>query len=340
VIEKPYLSKTDEEAGAAFDRPLMNQRLCSVLSGKLGREIVRAVQSAQEVYWDFKGPMSSSNNTIQLPEPPEEEPRQEEAVVISQTTFFYFLIAVVFFAAGFIVAWVTYSTTAGAAAARDLKSAAADGAREAVQTEMPGMQATTVALARSAAVVDAAPQPTALPPAPVTIDVGSSPSWGSENAKVTIVEYSDFQCSFCERFFQLTYPQLKKQYGDKIRFVYKNFAFLTQDSEPAAIAAICAHEQGKFWEFHDALFNDQQNRGRDTYIKFATDVGVPNIAQFTQCIDSNKYAATVQADTAEGQNFGVTGTPTFFINGVALVGAQPLDVFRASIDRILAEAGN
>ncbi len=284
--------------------------------------------------------MTSANDSIQLPEPQEEEPRQEEAVVISQTTFFYFLIAVVFFAAGFIVAWVTYSSTAGAAAARDLKSAAADGAREAVQTEMPALQGTTIALASSAAAVAAAPQPTALPPAPITVDVGNSPTWGSENAKVTVVEYSDFSCTFCERFFQLTYPQLQQQYGDKIRFVYKNFAFLTQDSEPAAIAAICAHEQGKFWEYHDALFNDQHTRGRDSYIKFATSVGVPNIAQFTQCIDSNKYAATVQADTAQGQNYGVTGTPTFFINGVALVGAQPIDVFKSSIDRILAEAGS
>jgi protein-disulfide isomerase len=257
-------------------------------------------------------------------------------VVISQATFFYFLIAVVFFAAGFIVAWVTYSTTAGAAAARDLRSAAADGAREAVQTEMPGLQATTIAMVQGSVTVDTAPQPTALPPTPVTIDLGNSPAWGSENAKVTIVEYSDFQCSFCERFFQLTYPQLKQQYGDKIRFVYKNFPFLTLDSEPAAIASVCAQEQGKFWEFHDALFNDQHTRGRNVYIKFATDVKVPDIAQFTQCIDSSKYAATVQADSAQGQGFGVTGTPTFFINGVALVGAQPFDVFKANIDKILA----
>jgi protein-disulfide isomerase len=280
--------------------------------------------------------MSSSNDAIQLPEPPAEEPRRDEAVVISQATFFYFLIAVVFFAAGFIVAWVTYSTTAGASAARELRSAAADGAREAVQTEMPGLQATTIALLGSSATVDTGPQPTALPPTPVSIDVSNSPAWGSENAKVTIVEYSDFQCSFCERFFQLTYPQLKQQYGDKIRFVYKNFPFLTLDSEPAAIASVCAQEQGKFWEFHDALFSDQHTRGRDAYVKFATDAKIPNITQFTQCIDSSKYAATVQADSAQGQGFGVTGTPTFFINGVALVGAQPFDVFKANIDRILA----
>ncbi len=240
----------------------------------------------------------------------------------------------------------------GCAVSAEIKNAAADGAREAFQTEIPALQATTAAqvgqivgtevakaLASQAGVPPVAPTET--PIMPVKIDLGNSPAWGDPNAKVTIVEYSDFQCVFCERFFTQTYPQIKQDYGDRILFVFKHFpiASIHPDAERAANAAECAHEQGKFWEYHDTLYSNQNDLSRDALIKYATTAGIPDIAQFTQCVDSSKYAAVVQADEAQGISIGVNGTPSFFINGVLLVGAQPYAAFKTALDRAFGAGG-
>lgn len=278
---------------------------------------------------------------IRLPDAPQTEPRREDVVTISQSTIYYFAIAVVFFAAGFLIAWITFSTTNSATNAQDLRSAAASGAREAVQTEVAGLQATTVALtSQLIRAQGAAVQPTAAPPTPVNIEVGTSPAWGPENAKVTIVEYTDLQCPFCARFYTDTYPLIKEQYGDRIRFVFKHFPLTSihPDAERAALASECAREQGKFWEFHDAAYKQQNNLSRAGLINIAQGIGVANQEQFAQCLDSEKYIATVTADYNEALGMGLTGTPTFFINGLPLVGAQPYSVFKAAIDQALAAA--
>jgi protein-disulfide isomerase len=165
---------------------------------------------------------------------------------------------------------------------------------------------------------------------------------GDPNAKITIVEFSDFQCPFCERFHQTVETQLRQQYVDtgKVAFVYKHSAFLGQESVWAAQAAECAADQGKFWEFHDMLFAKQngENTGtftKDNLLKYAKELNGLDIVKFEPCLKNDETLQRVSGDTQEGGQAGVRGTPTFFINGKPLVGAQPLQVFQQQIDAVL-----
>lgn len=192
-----------------------------------------------------------------------------------------------------------------------------------------------------------APTPTVTPPAaaaPVnmgTIIEGARVVFGPENAKVTIVEYSDFECPFCSRV-EPTLAALKTKYGDQVRLLYKHFPLsFHPNARPAAIAAECAYEQGadKFAPYHAKLFANQTALTTANLKQFAVDIGL-NAEQFNQCFDTSKTAAIVDAHTTEGSQYGVSGTPTFFIGtaqtGVKLVGAQPPTAFEAEIDRVLA----
>ena len=271
-----------------------------------------------------------NNAPVRLPESQPNEPRPGETIVISQVTIYYFVIAVMFFVAGFAVAWILFSTTTGSTIAA-IKGDVVNAAQQAVATAVAGMP-------RQVAV---AAQPSATPVPRQTVSVGTGPAWGPANAKVTIVEFSDFQCPFCERFFTYTYPLIKQKYGDKVRFVFRNFP-LTQihpQAEISALAAECANEQGKFWEYHDMLFGNQQDLSHDALIRYATQVKVGNVNQFQTCVDNKKYMSTIEADFNDGSGYSVSGTPTFFINGNMLVGAQPYDVFEKAIDQELALAG-
>jgi protein-disulfide isomerase len=162
-------------------------------------------------------------------------------------------------------------------------------------------------------------------------------------AKVTIVEFSDFQCPFCERFHNTVESQLMKDYVQtgKVNFVYKHSAFLGQESVWAAQASECAADQGKFWDFHEYLFTHQngENQGaftKDKLIGFAKDMGL-DMTKFEPCLTNDETLARVQADTQEGQQAGVRGTPTFFINGQPLVGAQPLSAFQTVLAQQLGQ---
>src|SRR5260221_10425 len=135
------------------------------------------------------------------------------------------------------------------------------------------------------------------------------PSWGPADARVTVVEFSDFQCPYCESFYTNTYSKLKQTYGDKIHFVYRHYPLPQhQDAEPAANAAECAKEQGKFWEYHDVLFSNQNNLSHDAFIEYANLVKVGNVDQFTKCIDSKKYQSVIDADQQAGNDYFVSGT--------------------------------
>jgi protein-disulfide isomerase len=138
-----------------------------------------------------------------------------------------------------------------------------------------------------------------------------------------------------------TYQLIRKQYGDKIRFVYRQFPIssLHPYALGAALASECALEQGKFWEYHDTLFSNQSNLTKDALLKYADEVKIPDTKQFAQCLDSQKYLSKVQNDLKEGAGYSVQGTPTFFINGNILVGAQPFANFAAAIDSELRLAG-
>lgn len=159
------------------------------------------------------------------------------------------------------------------------------------------------------------------------------PVFGPADAPVTIVEYADFQCPYCVRHFEQTLPLLMERYGDQVRFVFKNFPLnsIHPDADSAAQAAECANEQGKFWEYHDLLFGGTLGLGQAAYEGYAEQLSL-DVAALTACLDEGRYAEAVNADLQEGQQFGVSSTPTFFINGIALVGAYPFDTFASIID--------
>jgi protein-disulfide isomerase len=172
----------------------------------------------------------------------------------------------------------------------------------------------------------------------VLAKLGNEPTLGSKNATVGIVEFSDFRCSFCKKFWAGTLPRLKDSYINpgKARFTYRHFAVLGKFSEQAAMAAECAAEQGKFWAYHDRLFG---NLGRlaftqPTLEQFARDLGLKQ-SSFKQCLTTEKYRNKVEGETLTAATLGARGTPTFFVNSRLLVGAQPFEAFRSVIEEEL-----
>jgi protein-disulfide isomerase len=172
-----------------------------------------------------------------------------------------------------------------------------------------------------------------------SVKVNVSDPWkGGKNAKVTIVEWSDFQCPFCTR----VNPTLKKihdTYGNKVKVVFKqNPLSFHKDAKPAAKASLAAHEQGKFWEMHDMLFANQKKLKRADLDKYAQELGL-NAAKFKAAMDSDKFDKQIAADQAQAAALGARGTPGFFINGRQLKGAQPFARFKTIIDEELAGKG-
>lgn len=169
------------------------------------------------------------------------------------------------------------------------------------------------------------------PDAPMGVDVSNDPRLGDPDAPVTIVELSDFQCPFCARFHQETFPALRRLYGDQVRWIFVNTPFPQHPhAEPAAIAAECAHLQGRFWEYADRLFSQQERLGEGAIESSAEAIGL-NMPAFRACLSDPDVAAEVTADVAEGRRLGLEGTPTFFVNGRRILGAQPIGVFNEVI---------
>jgi protein-disulfide isomerase len=168
------------------------------------------------------------------------------------------------------------------------------------------------------------------------VSAANGPSKGATSAPVLMIEFSDFQCPFCLRA-HATVDQVLKTYGDRIRFVYRHYPLPSHpNARPAAEASACAAEQGKFWPYHDRLF-EQQTKLSDSDLKqHAADLGL-DTAKFNSCVDSHKFKALVDADAKDGEEAGVNGTPAFFINGRMLSGAQPFDAFKRIIDEELAQ---
>ena len=168
--------------------------------------------------------------------------------------------------------------------------------------------------------------------------VDDDPYLGDVEAPIVIVEFSDFFCTYCKRHFDQTFSPLLENYGQYIRYVYRDFARLTPESTPAAAAAGCAFAQGKFWEFHGAFFDHQSELGYDFYLKTAEEFEL-DIEEYTACLDEGRYIDEVEIDGFDGQIAGVRGTPGFFINGQILSGAQPYSIFERMIQRELDKAG-
>ncbi|MBI2676098.1 MAG: thioredoxin domain-containing protein [Candidatus Aenigmarchaeota archaeon] len=189
----------------------------------------------------------------------------------------------------------------------------------------------------------AAPQQPDVPSQPGSTDLGFSlegqPLNGQPNAPVTIVEFSDFECPFCGRFFSTTLPDIDKNYiqTGKAKLYYMDFPLsFHPQAEPAALAAACAKEQNKFWEFHDKIFANQQSLSDESYKKWAKEIGL-NSQQFDTCYTSKKYLSEVQSDFDTGSKSGVSGTPSFKIckgtsDCTTIVGAQPFSAFKSAID--------
>lgn len=170
-------------------------------------------------------------------------------------------------------------------------------------------------------------------------NIADDPSFGADDAVITIVEFSDFYCSFCGRFATQTLPQLQANYGDKIKFVYRDMPIIGgQISVEAAVAANCANEQGKFWEFHNLLFANQGARDATARLAFAGELGM-DTAAFETCINDQNNVNEVTLDLLDGQGLGISGTPAFYINGRFVSGAQPYETFQLLIDTELAKLG-
>ena len=169
--------------------------------------------------------------------------------------------------------------------------------------------------------------------------VDDDPVLGNEDAKLTIVEFSDFQCPFCKRARDDAVKQIEEQYikTGKVKFVYRDFPLTSIHpmAQKSAEAAECADDQGKFWEYHDLIFEKQAGLSITSLKQWAGELGL-NENDFNKCLDSGKYAKDIQADSSYGQSIGVSGTPSFFVNGKQLVGAQPYSAFQAAIDAELA----
>jgi protein-disulfide isomerase len=186
----------------------------------------------------------------------------------------------------------------------------------------------------------AAAQPRRLDPnQQYDIPVNDNPAVGPEDAPVTIVEFSDFQCGYCGRFARETLQNILTNYEGKVRFVYRDYVIFGQASYQAALASECANDQGKWLEYHNLLFTDQQSGfSRDELVKLASDIDL-DTEQFASCYDDETHGENVNGDVSFGQELGISGTPTFFINGHLVSGAQPYDVFARVIDQELVNAG-
>ena len=163
------------------------------------------------------------------------------------------------------------------------------------------------------------------------IQTDGYPSIGPENAPVVLVEFSDFNCQYCGLFARTTFPVLMSKYSKEIRFVYRHAPLGPASSFEAAQASMCAYDQDFFWEYHDALFENQDRLGAELYKEIATSLEL-DLPAFNACLKNNDYMDLIETDLDFALTTGVRGTPTFFINGLALVGAQPMEVFTEVID--------
>ncbi len=172
---------------------------------------------------------------------------------------------------------------------------------------------------------------------PPRIEVAATgPAKGPQDAKVTIVEFSDFQCPFCSKGKKVI-DDVVKMYGNKVRVVFRDFPLdFHEKAQKAAEAGLCANDQSKFWEMHDWMFDNQQTLDVDTLKAAARKLGLDG-AKFDQCLTTNQHEADVKRNMADGRKAGVSGTPAFFINGVMLSGALPIERFKTEIDRALKD---
>ena len=243
-----------------------------------------------------------------------EQPVQQEDTVTFKRSHFYAVLVVLAFAAGILTGYVAWGTGAAGEAAQSAQSAN--------QANGPVIEAP---------VATEEPQY-------VRYDVTSEGAYalGPEDSPITIVEFSDFQCPYCRRWHEQVYGPLLAAYPGKIRMVYRHLPLTSihPDAFPAAEAVMCAGEQDAFWPYHDKLFSSE-TLGSEVYTQYARDLSL-DMTSFETCMTDHRYQEAIQIDADFAINMGVSSTPTVFINGLPVVGAQPLDVFKRVIDKELA----
>lgn len=239
-------------------------------------------------------------------------------IVISRVTFNYVIIAIAFFLLGSVISGAAVSALFNANSVEN--QALIANAAQAVAESGGGSQQVAGLVQGNT----------------YKVSMDNDPFRGAADAPVTIIEFSDFHCAFCGRFAAETLDPLLKNYDGKVRLVYRDYPFQTSGSVVAALAGQCMNEQGKFWEFHDLTFKNQQALTREQFITYAQQLGV-DVASFTTCLDSQKYMDKVKKDVADAQTLGVNGTPAFFVNGRFISGAQPYTVFASYIDEELGK---
>ena len=172
-----------------------------------------------------------------------------------------------------------------------------------------------------------------------SLERGPGPTKGSADASVVIVYFTDFQCGYCRKFVKDTLPKIEDQYirTGKVRLVFRHMAILGEASTQAARASSCAFDQGKFWEYHDALFANTAPLAFSAarLKRHASDLRLDD-KTFASCLDGKAHAKRVEAETLVGRALGLTGTPAFLINGQTLLGAYPFEVFQQGLDSMLA----
>ncbi len=177
---------------------------------------------------------------------------------------------------------------------------------------------------------------------PVDVSIDDDAIKGDKNAPVTLVEFSDFECPYCSRFYRDTLPDILSEYVDKgiVRFVYRDFPLnFHEHARAASIASECVKDQKGdkiFFKYHDKLYENQPSINTENLKTWAAEMGV-DTAEFNNCLDTEKFADEVDKDFEDGKAYGVTGTPAFFINGRLISGAQPFSVFKNAIDSALEE---
>lgn len=252
---------------------------------------------------------------------PEYPTTPDDVLVIKKSTIAAVLVAIVFFLIGGATGYFAGLNAFNQGGTLAIDNAIAQG----IAAAPAGAQAQAAA-------------PTPLPARLDNVDVDDDPAFGDSNAPVTIVEFSDFQCPYCARYFSDTHQRIVDEYGDQIRFVYRDFPLssIHPRAQASAEAAQCADDQNAFWDYHDLLFTNQSALDNESLISYAARLNL-DTDKFRTCLESGKYTDEVLADFEAGREYGVTGTPTFFINGVRVVGAQPFEVFQQIIEE---ELGN
>lgn len=172
------------------------------------------------------------------------------------------------------------------------------------------------------------------------IETTDDPYKGNEDAKVVIVEFSDFQCPICLSAYP-TVKQIMDEYGTQVKFIYRDFPITYDhpDAFNAAMAANCADDQDMFWEYHDSVFESQANLSKENLKKIAYMLEL-DLSEFNSCLDDEKYKNEVYNDYEDGTRLGITGTPTFFINGAKISGAIPYDTFKKIIEKLIEVDGD